>query len=146
MTGPYLYDDDPAPLHTGTPRRRHGTLIALLSVTSLLAVGMVAGLFLVKGSPAEQSEEVAGVFLAALAADDTETAHLLLCEDERARIAPDEVAAESLLSGSATVVGAQDDELEGGRVQQVEIEDADGGTARLAVIAENGARVCGITR
>ena len=33
--GPFLYDDDPMPLHTGTPRNRNGTLIALLSATVL---------------------------------------------------------------------------------------------------------------
>ena len=65
-TGPFLYDDEPAPLHTGTPRRRPGLVIGLLLGTVLVAVGMVAALYLVRGSPAEQSEEAVGVFLAAL--------------------------------------------------------------------------------
>ena len=55
MTDPYLYDDDPEPLHTGAPRNRNGQLIAILVATALLAVGTVVGLLLVRGSPAEQS-------------------------------------------------------------------------------------------
>ena len=54
---------------------------------------MVAALFLVKGSPEEQAQEVAGVFLAALEQDDTETAHQLLCQAERANLSPAERSA-----------------------------------------------------
>ena len=66
--GPFLYDDDPMPLHTGTPRQRNGTLIALLSATVLIAVLMVGGMVLFKGTAADQAEEVAGVFTTSLAA------------------------------------------------------------------------------
>ena len=84
-TGPFLYDDGPPPLHTGTPRRRPWLVIGLLLGTVLVAVGMVAALYLVRGSPAEQSEEAVGVFLAALDQGDGETAHALLCAEVRDR-------------------------------------------------------------
>lgn len=138
-TGPFLYDDDPAPLHTGTPRRRQGLLVAALAGTVLLAVGMVVALFAVKGSPGEQAEEVVGVFLAALSADDTETAHQLLCERERERVGQDDVAAEYLGTTPGEVVGSSDAGVE----QAVEVRWADGATSWLAVISEDGARVCG---
>src|SRR3712207_9406500 len=67
-------------------------ILAVIGGTVAVAVGMAVGLPLVKGSPEEQAREVTGVFLSALAADDVETAHGLLCENERARLAPEEVA------------------------------------------------------
>ena len=90
-TGPFLYDDDPAPLHTGTPRRRQGCSSWSSAAPSLVAVLMVGAPAVVKGSPEEQAREVAGVFLAALDKGDIETAYGLLCEDERAATSPDEV-------------------------------------------------------
>src|SRR4051794_9762829 len=96
MTGPFLYDDDPAPLHTGTPRRSGKLLVLVFGATVVAAVLMVLLLPLIKGSAEDQAREVTGVFLAALDKGDTETAYGLLCEDERARIAPGDVAAEYL--------------------------------------------------
>ncbi|CAA9277264.1 MAG: hypothetical protein AVDCRST_MAG52-3604 [uncultured Blastococcus sp.] len=139
-TGPYLYDDEPEPLHTSTPRTRNGQLIAVLVATALVAVGTVVGLFLVRGSPAEQSEEAVQVFLAALAADDTETAHQLLCETESARIDQDEVAGAYLGTTPGEVVGSTDAGIE----QVVEVRWADAATSRFAVISEDGARICGL--
>jgi hypothetical protein len=142
MTGPYLYDDDPAPLHTGTPRRRQGLLIAILAGTVLVAVGMVAAMFLVKGSPEEQAQEVAGVFLAALEQDDTETAHQLLCETERANLSPDSVPQAYLYATLGRVVGSG---AAGEGQLSVEVRWADGSMSQWIVISEDGPRICGAT-
>ena len=61
MSGPYLYDDDPAPLHTGTPRNRNWSIVVLLVLTVVLAIGTVAGMYVFRGSPADEAEERAGV-------------------------------------------------------------------------------------
>lgn len=141
-TGPYLYDDDPAPLHTGTPRRRQGLLLALLAGTVLVAVGMVAALFLVKGSPAEQAREVAGVFLSALEQGDVETAHQLLCQAERAEVPPGDLAAAYLAETPGRVAGV---EAGGEGELRVRVSWADGSTAEWTVVGESGPRVCGTT-
>ena len=99
-TGPYLYDEDPAPLHTGTPRPARALILAVIGGTVAVAVGMAVGLPLVKGSPEEQAREVTGVFLAALAQDDVETAHGLLCAEERARVAPEALSTEYAPGGT----------------------------------------------
>jgi hypothetical protein len=140
--GPYLYDDDPAPLHTGTPRRRQGLLIAILAGTVLVAVGMVAALFLVKGSPEEQAEQVAGVFLSALQQGDTDTAHQLLCQAERANLSPASIPPTYLAETPGRVVGA---EATGNGQLRVQVRWADDTTAEWTVISESGPRVCGST-
>jgi hypothetical protein len=142
MSGPYLYDDDPAPLHTGTPRRRQGLLLALLAGTVLVAVGMVAALFLVKGSPEEQAQEVAGVFLTALEQGDVETAYQLLCQAERAQLPPEGVVATYLAETPGRVVRA---EVAGEGALRVQIRWADDATAEWTVVSESGPRVCGTT-
>lgn len=145
MTGPYLYDDDPAPLHTGKPRQRQGLLLALLGGTALVAVGMVAAILLVKGTPDEQAREAAGVFLAALEDGDVETAHQLLCEAERARLQPGDVAGEYQRSGSGRVLGSREGELAGGAAQVVRVRWDDGAESDVVVVSEDGPRVCGAT-
>ncbi|MGY2085798.1 Rv0361 family membrane protein [Blastococcus sp. SYSU DS0539] len=142
--GPFLYDDGPAPLHTGTPRRRQGWLIAGILGVVLLAGGMVAGLYVVRGSPGDQATEVTQVFLAALAAGDTETSYELLCEEERRRLDVSGMEAEYLRPGSAEIAGVQDDPVDGARIQQVTVRWEDGASAELAVVNEDGPRVCGI--
>jgi hypothetical protein len=141
--GPYLYDDDPAPLHTGTPRPARALILAVIGGTVAVAVGMAVGLPLVKGSPEEQAREVSGVFLAALAADDVETAYGLLCAEERARVAPEAVATEYARGGTGRIAGTIADELDGAPVQRVEVAWSDGSTSVLTVVSEQGARVCG---
>ncbi|MGY1693150.1 hypothetical protein [Geodermatophilus sp. SYSU D01105] len=141
--GPYLYDDDPAPLHTGTPRSARGLILAILGGTVLVAVAMALGLPLVKGSPEEQAREVTGVFLAALAADDAETAHGLLCESERARLAPEQVAGVYATGGYGEVAGTTEGERDGEPVQRVDVRWTDGSTSTFTVVPEDGARVCG---
>jgi hypothetical protein len=142
-TGPYLYDDDPAPLHTGTPRPARALILAVIGGTVAVAVGMAVGLPLVKGSPAEQAREVTGVFLAALDQDDLETAYGLLCAEERARLAPQAVPAEYAAGGSGEIAGTIGDEVDGAPVQRVEVAWSDGSTSTLTVVSEQGARVCG---
>ncbi len=144
-TGPFLYDDDPAPLHTGTPRRRKGLLLALLLGTAVVAVAMVAVMVLVRGTPDEQGREVVGVFLAALEEQDTETAHQLLCEAERDRIPPEGVAAEYRVTGGGRIVGTEEGELDGRVVQEVRVRWDDGTESGLVVVSERGPHICGTT-
>jgi hypothetical protein len=144
--GPFLYDDDPVPLHTGTPRNRNGTIIALLGATVLIALLMVGGMTLFKGSASDQAEEVAGVFTAALAADDTETAYGLICDDERARITPDQLAGEYRQPGTPEVTGSRGAQVDGEPVRYVTVRWDDAGsssTTELTVVPEGGTKVCG---
>jgi hypothetical protein len=145
-TGPFLYDDDPAPLHTGEPRQRHGLLLALFGGTALIAVLMVGGILLFKGSGEEQAREVATVFTAALAQGDVATAYELVCDDERARLQPDELAGAYLRDGTPTVVGATAAEYDGGPAQLVDVRWGEGAgavTTEVLVVPEGGTKVCG---
>lgn len=144
-TGPFLYDEGPAPLHTGTPRRRNGLLLAIFGGTAVVAVLMVLALFLLNGSAEEQAEESAGVFLAALQQGDTETAHQLLCPDERAQLSPDDVAAAYPFGEGAEVVGTDEAERDGESVQHVRVQADDGSSATLVVVRADGPRICGTT-
>ncbi|SOE02058.1 hypothetical protein [Blastococcus haudaquaticus] len=137
--GPYLYDEGPAPLHTGTPRRRSGTLLLVFGGTAAFAVLMVVLTLLLKGSGSDQAKEVAGVFVAALAADDVETAYDLLCQEERVRLSPEELAAAYLGEGAAEVGTPVRD----GDARLVPVEWADGTTTELTVVGEDGLRICG---
>jgi len=144
--GPFLYDDDPAPLHTGTPRNRNGLIVALLGGTALFAVGMVLLMTLTKGSGSDQAEEVAGVFTKALAAGDVETAYGLICDDERARITPDELAGAYLQPGTPEVTGSTTGDADGEPLRRVEVRWDDAGTVtttELTVLPEGGTKVCG---
>jgi hypothetical protein len=144
-TGPFLYDEDPAPLHTGTPRRRPVLLLVLFGGTALFAVVLVGLAYLVKGSPDEQAREVAGVFLAALDDGDVETAYGLLCEQERAGATPDEVLDRyEAPGGGGEVVSVADTELRGEEARQVSVQWADGSRNGLVVVNEGGPRVCGL--
>lgn len=148
-TPEYLYDDDPQPLHAGAGRSRQGLLLGLGAATVAVGVGMVVLLGPLTGSPEEQSQEVADVFSRALAAEDAETAWGLLCDDEQNRVAPDDLATDYLLPGTPTVVGVRDGELGDRDARVVEVRWDDGGvvtTAELTLVAENGPRVCGVSR
>jgi hypothetical protein len=139
--GPFLYDDDPAPLHTGTPRRRPALLLAIFGGTAAFAVLMVVLMTVVRGSGEEQAQEVAGVFLKALAQDDTQTAHELLCQEERVRLSPEEVAGAYLREGTPELGPVRDN----GDARLVPVQWSDGTTTELTVIGENGPRVCGVS-
>ena len=60
MSEPYLYDDDPQPLHAGAGRSRKGLLLAIGGGTVVVAVAAVFSLNALQGSPEEQVEQVAG--------------------------------------------------------------------------------------
>ena len=145
-TGPFLYDDDPAPLHTGEPRQRKGLLVALFGSTVLIAVVMVGGMLFFKGSGEDQAREVATVFTAALSQGDVETAYALLCDDERGRVLPEELAEAYLQEGTPAVVGAREGEYEDGPAQLVDVRWSEGAaavTTELLGVPEGGTKVCG---
>ena len=146
--GPYLYDEGPEALHTGTPGRRRGVIVGIVGGTAAVAVAMAVLLPRVTGTAEEQSRDVATVFVAALQDDDTETAHQLLCERERDRLTVGEVVDEYRRPGTGRVVDTSRAEVDGGRVQQVQVRWADGGaavTTVLTVVNESGPRICGVT-
>ena len=69
--------------------------------------------------------------------------------DEQKRVAPDDLATDYLLPGTPTVVGVRDGELGDRDARVVEVRWDDGGvvtTAELTLVAENGPRVCGVSR
>jgi type II secretory pathway pseudopilin PulG len=138
--GPYLYDEGPTPLHTGTPRRRRGALVAILAGTVLVAILMVVALPLVQGTAKDQAQQVAGVFVAALAKGDTETAYGLLCDSERARLQPADVGPAYLGPGTGHVV----DTRKSGSDEAVVVRWSDASTSTLTLVSQGGARVCGV--
>ncbi len=141
MSGPFLYDDEPTPLHTGTPRRSGKLLVAIFGGTVVVAVLMVLVLPLVRGTAEEQARESVGVFLAALEQGDTTTAHELLCQEEAARLAEDEVAAAYGVADGGRVAGAEED----GATVRVRIAWDDGTATTVDVVNEDGARLCGVS-
>ena len=142
--GPYLYDDRPEPLHTGTPRQRNGLILAILGGTVVVALLAVGAMWLVHGSSADQAEETASVFSKALAADDVETAYGLLCDTERARVAPDQLADAYGHEGTPHVTGSRKAGEDSRRLVDVRWDAAGGGqTTRLLVVPEGGGKVCG---
>ncbi|MEX5718977.1 Rv0361 family membrane protein [Geodermatophilus maliterrae] len=148
MSGPYLYDEDPEALHTGTPRRRNGLVLGIFGGTVVVGVAAVLALPLVKGSGEEQAREVVGVFLAALDAGDTETAGGLLCQSERDRGEAEETAAAYAQPGTARIEDVTAGEVDGTDVREVLVRWDEGGTSTettVTVVLENGPKVCGST-
>jgi hypothetical protein len=149
MTGPYLYEEGPEDLHTGTPRRRNGLILGVFGATVLVGVGMVVALPLVKGSGEEQARQAVGVFTAALAAGDAETAGDLLCEAERDRADAEGLTAEEVAAGyvpaggGGEVTAVEPGELDGKDAQQVRVRWDDGTQSTVLVVLEDGPRVCG---
>ncbi len=143
MSGAYLYDDGPEALHTGTPRRRRGLLLGIFGGTVALGVAMVVTLPLVKGTGDEQARQAVGVFLAALAAGDTETAGDLLCAAERDRGEDAQVLPDYARPGSAAIVGVEDGQLGEQDSREVRVRWDGGQEATLTVVLEEGPRICG---
>ena len=113
-------------------------------IKTWILIAALGGLFvLIKGSPSEQAQQAVGVFLASLAAGDTQTAHELLCEAERARIPEAGVAPEYGVRGKGQVTGSQEVVSHGRQVQQVDVRYSDGTTSVLVVVLEDGPRICG---
>ncbi|MBN1092109.1 hypothetical protein JKP75_05740 [Blastococcus sp. TML/M2B] len=139
-TGPFLYDEGPAPLHTGVPQRSGKLLVLIMGGTVLVALLVVVLAYLIRGSGSDQATEVSGVFLTALAAGDTETAHALLCEEERARLEPTEVADAYLGQGEPELGEVRRD----GDARVVPVRWSGGGSAELTVIGQDGLRICGV--
>src|SRR5215211_7514691 len=138
-TGPFLYDEGPEQLHTGTPRRSGKIIVLVFGATAVVAVLMVLLMPLVKGSAEDQAREVTGVFMAALDKGDTETAYHLLCEDERARVAPDQIGAEYLAGdGIGRVVSVEKGQVDGVPSREVAVEWPSGGAATFAVVNADG--------
>jgi outer membrane translocation and assembly module TamA len=137
--GPFLYDEGPAPLHTGTPRRSGKILVLIFGGTVLAALLMVFLSVTLKGSGEDQAKEVTGVFFAALGQDDTETAYGLLCQEERNRLDPGEVAGAYQGEGDFEIGAVQED----GDARLVTVGWADGTSSDVTVIGEDGLRICG---
>jgi hypothetical protein len=141
--GPYLYDDDPEPLHTGTPHTRNWSIVVLLALTVLLAVGTVIGMFVFRGSPSDEAQERAHVFLAALAADDSETASALLCEKAGEGKTADQALEPYAGLSSGTDGKARQAEVDGKPVVIVPVEGV-GASTELVLVPEGGPKVCGL--
>ena len=144
-TGPFLYDDGPSSLHTGTPRRRRGLLLALFGATIVVAVLMVVTLPLVKGTPAKQARDAVGVFLRALAAGDTATTHQMLCAAEQTRLPAADVAGTYGGALPGRVVGSTESRTGGNTVERVTVRWVDGHATRITVVGESGPHLCGAT-
>ena len=145
MNGPFLYDEGPEPLHASPGRSRQGLLLWVFGGTVLVAVLMVVLLPALKGSPGEQSREVVGVFLAALDKGDTDTAHQLLCEQERAELLPDDVAGRYRGgSGPGEVVAVSGSDVGGEPVQRVQVDWPGGSSREITVVNADGPHVCGV--
>ncbi|NEM08880.1 hypothetical protein [Geodermatophilus normandii] len=143
MSGPYLYDEGPEDLHTGTPRNRNGLILGVFGGTVVLGIAMVVALPLVRGGGEEQAREVVGVFLAALEAGDTETAGDLLCTAERDRGDVAEILPAYEHPGTGEVAGVEDGTLGDQDSREVRVRWDDGEEATLTVVLEDGPRICG---
>lgn len=142
-TGPFLYDEGPEALHTGTPRRRRGALTAIFLGAAILAILAVILVPLLTGGDIGKAKEVTGVFLKAMAAKDTETAYGLLCDSERQRLQPDQVAGAYLGAMPGTVGKAADAERNGSTVETVDVRWSDGSASRYTLVNESGPKICG---
>ena len=142
--GPFLHDDGPDSPHTGTPRSANRPLLLIMLGTVLVGVAMVLLLPVVRGTPAEQSTAVVDGLYAALAAGDLEAADQMLCQAERQRLADADPTEDYVRGDDPEVTGATDGEVGGDSVQLVTVRFADGTTATVTVVNENGAHVCGI--
>jgi hypothetical protein len=143
--GPFLYDDEPENLHTGTPRNRNGLLLAIMLGTVVVGVVMVLLIPVVKGTAEEQSTGAVNAFYAALGDGDLDSATQLLCSAERRRLAEDDPAEDYVRGTGPEVTGTAEGEVDGDTVQEVSVTWDDGSTATVVVVNEDGPHVCGIS-
>lgn len=141
--GPLLYSEGPEELHTGNPRRRRGLLAALGIGTVAVALLVGALLPLISGSATGQATQVTTVFLKALAAKDTETAYGLLCDSERQRLSPGQVAGAYLGPTPGKVTGAAEVKHGNSADETVDVRWTDGSTSRYTLVNQSGPRICG---
>lgn len=142
--GPFLYDDEPERLHTGTPRNANRLLLVIMLGTVLVGVAMVLLLPVVRGTPDEQSTAAVSALYAALGDGDLDSARQLLCEAELERLAGADPAEDYVRGTGPEVTGTAGGEVEGDTVRLVDVRWDDGATATLTVVNERGPRVCGI--
>jgi hypothetical protein len=143
--GPFLYDEGPEDLHTGTPRNRNGLLLAIMLGTVVLGVVMVLLIPVVKGTAEEQSTGAVNAFYAALGDGDLDSAGQLLCQAERQRLAGTDPTGDYVRGDAPEVTGTSADEVDGDTVQRVQVRWDDGTTASVTVVNEDGPHVCGIS-
>jgi hypothetical protein len=142
MSGPYLYDDGPTSPHTGQARSRRGLLSVVLVSTLAVAILAVVLLPIVNGSGTDRAKQVTSVFLKAMAKGDTDTAHQLLCDTERARLTEAQVAKAYLGPAPGTVGSASEVKQNGDTVERVDVRWADGSTSRYTLVNQSGPRIC----
>jgi hypothetical protein len=142
-TGPYLYDEGPEAIHTGTGRRRRGLLTLIFLGAAVLAILAVVLLSVLNGTATGKAKEVTGVFLKAMAAKDLETAYGLLCDSERQRLRPDQVAGAYLGATPGTVGRAAEVTRNGTTFETVDVRWADGRTSRYTLANQSGPHICG---
>ncbi|WP_409333062.1 hypothetical protein [Trujillonella humicola] len=142
--GPFLYDDEPEPLHTGTPRNANRPLLLIMLTTVLVGVAMVLLLPVVRGTPQEQSTAVVNAFYAALSDGDLDAAGQMLCQAERQRLADTDPTGDYARGDGPEVAGNAEGEVDGSTVRLVTVRWDDGETATVTVVNEDGPRVCGI--
>jgi len=142
-TGPYLYDEGPEAIHTGTGRRRRGLLTLIFLGATILAILAVIVLTVFNGTATGKAKEVTGVFLKAMAAKDLETGYGLLCDSERQRLKPGQVAGAYLGATPGTVGKAAEITRNGTTTETVDVRWADGRTSRYTLVNQDGPHICG---
>jgi len=103
----------------------------------------VIGMFVFRGSPSDEAQERAHVFLAALAAGDSETASALLCEKAREGKTADQALEPYAGLSSGTDGEAREAEVDGKPVVIVPVEGV-GASTELVLVPEGGPKVCGL--
>jgi hypothetical protein len=123
-------------------------IIGLLGGTVVFSVAMVVLMTLWSGNGEDQSRQVATVFTSALSQGDLTTSYALICDDVRAAVPPDQLAAQYLHPGVPQVTGAESSEYAGSPAELVTVRWDDAGsvtTTVLTLVPEGGTKVCGTT-
>ncbi|WP_029429661.1 hypothetical protein [Blastococcus sp. URHD0036] len=142
--GPFLYDDEPEPLHTAPPRNRNGLLLGIMLATIVVGVAMVLLMPVVKGTPGERADAAVTVFYASLGDGDLDTATQMLCTSERDRLGERDPAEDYVLGRDPEITGSGEVEVDGDRLRTVTVRWDDDSTSTITIRAEDGPRICGI--